>query len=78
MPDVVPQCVLPNGDNGMSHQMSFDCVLPKGLASMPLPTWSGIVCYPWAMITATHDVIRLCMLSKGNDDMPHLMSFDPV
>ena len=43
---------------------------------MPRLTSYDRVCYPRVECHAMSDVVRLCVLPKGGDGMPHLTSFD--
>ena len=45
---------------------------------MPRPTLFDRVCRPWAMMACHADVIRPCVLPKGDDGMPRTISFDRV
>ena len=91
-PIVVRLRVLPKGDYKISKaEVVRLCVLPKGDYIISFLTSSNRVFYPWAMITFhdhvcfpramnafTPDVVRLCVLYKGHDCMPHPMIYHHV
>ena len=47
----------------------WSCVLPKGHMCMPFPMSSNCMCSPRAIIECHSDVVRSCVLSKGDDNM---------
>ena len=77
--DIVWRLVLPNENDGMLCPTSSDPVIWQK-AMWPCHAWHHpILCGVLGQwYNATHNVIRSCMISKGDYNIPHPMLFDCV
>ena len=70
MPDINQQCVLPEGDDGMSCPTSFDRVcLPRAIMECHAQHRPTVCAAQGTFEHAMPDVIRPCVQSKGDDSM---------
>ena len=77
MPDVVRPCVLPKGGDGMPRSMLFDRMrCPKEVMSCHARHLSTVCAVQMRCWHATPDVVRRCVLPKGDVGMPRLTSFN--
>ena len=78
-PDVVRPCVLPKGDDGMPRPTSLDRVCcPKAMMACHARRRSTVCAAKRRRWHATPDVVRPCVLPKGDDGMPRPTSFNRV
>ena len=78
-PDVVPPCVLPKGEDVMSHQTSSDrvcCLMAMKACHVWRHPTPCVTQGPWRH--STPYVIRSFVLSKGYDNKQHSMSSDTI
>ena len=79
MPSVVRPCVLSKGGDGMSLPTSFDRVYcQKTVMSCHACCLSTLCAALRRCWHATPDVVRPCVLTKGDDGMPRPTSFGPL
>ena len=75
--NVVPSCVLSKGGYFMPRPMSFDRACSPWEVMACYATRRSTVCAAQGRLWhATPDVVRTCMVSKGDDGMPYPISFD--
>ena len=77
-PDVVRPCVLQKGEDGMPRQTPFDRVCPKAMMACHARRRSTVCAAQRRWWHATPDVVRPCVLPKGDDGMPRPTSFNCV
>ena len=71
--------VLPKGNAGMLRPMSFDRVCcPKAVMACHARCRSIVFAVQGLLWHALPDVVRSCVLPKGDDGMPSPASFDRV
>ena len=71
-------CVQSKGDNVMPRPTLMAVVLSKGGDVMPRSTLTTMCVVQGQWYHATLDVVRSCVLPKGDDGMPRASSFDCV
>ena len=77
-PDVVRPCVLQKGEDGMPRQTPFDRVCPKAMMACHARRRSTVCAAQRRWWHATPDVVRPCVLPKGDDGMPRPTSLERV